>query len=160
LKEARAEDLPFRDGWFDRALLVLVVHLVDRARALPEVQRVLVPGGKAVIATFPDEHFEAFWLNRLFPSLAAIDRSRFPPPDVLARELRGAGFAAVRQARLAQTARVTRAHALERIRGRYISTLQLLPEEEYASGLARARDELPDEIEYPLEWTILTAERP
>jgi hypothetical protein len=78
---------------------------------------------------------------------------------VLARELRSVGFEAVREVRLTQTARVTRAVALERIRGRYISTLQLLPDHEYAHGLARAEDELPDELEYPLDWAILVASR-
>jgi ubiquinone/menaquinone biosynthesis C-methylase UbiE len=158
-KQAKAEDLPFRDGWFERAVLHLVVHLVDRERALPELARVLAPGGRAVIATFVDEHFEAFWLNRVFPSLAEIDRSRFPRPQTLARELARAGFSAVRERRLTQTARVERATALERIRGRYISTLQLIPEDEYATGLARAERELPSEIEYPLDWAIVVASR-
>jgi SAM-dependent methyltransferase len=36
LKAGSAEDLPFRDGWFERAVMVLVVHHVDRGRALPD----------------------------------------------------------------------------------------------------------------------------
>ncbi len=158
-KQAAAEDLPFKDAWFERAVLVLVLHLVDRARALDEVARVLVPGGRAVIATFVDEHFEGFWLNRLFPTLAEVDRSRFPRPDVLADELREAGFDAVEERRLTQQARVGRETALERIRGRYISTLQLIPEDEYATGLARAERELPAEVEYPLDWAVLVASK-
>ena len=158
-KPAAAEDLPFKDAWFERAVLVFVVHLVDRSSALAEVARVLAPGGRAAIATFVDEHFERFWLNRVFPTLAEIDRSRFPRPDLLARELREAGFDAVRERRLTQTARVERETALERIRGRYISTLQLIPEDEYAAGLARAERELSDEIEYPLDWAILVASK-
>jgi SAM-dependent methyltransferase len=158
-KQAAAEDLPFKDAWFERAVLALVVHLVDRGRALGEVARVLAPGGRAAIATFMDEHFEDFWLNRLFPTLAEIDRSRFPRPDLLADELREAGFGAVRERRLTQTARVEREAALERIRGRYISTLQLIPDDEYATGLARAEHDLPDEVEYPLDWAILVASK-
>jgi SAM-dependent methyltransferase len=158
-KQGEAERLPFKDAWFERAILVLVVHLVDRPRALAEVARVLAPGGRAVVATFVEEHFEGFGLNWAFPSLAAIDRGRFPRPDALARELRDAGFEAVRTRRLTQTARVERAALLERIRGRYISTLQLLPEDEYRSGLARAERELPDEVEYPLDWAILVASK-
>ena len=156
-KRAEAEDLPFKDAWFERALLVLVIHLVDRSRALAEVARVLAPGGRAVIATFVDEHFDGFWLNRVFPTLAEIDRSRFPLPDVLARELGEAGFGTVRKRRLTQRARVEREVVLERIRGRYISTLQLIAEDEYEAGLARAERELPDEVEYPLDWSILVA---
>jgi SAM-dependent methyltransferase len=158
-KQAPAEDLPFKDAWFERAVLVLVVHLVDRARALGELARVLAPDGRAVVATFMDDHFEAFWLNRLFPTLAEIDRSRFPRPDQLADELREAGFGAVQRRRLVQQARVDRETALERLRGRYISTLQLIPEDEYTTGLARAERELPNDVEYPLDWAILVAER-
>jgi len=45
VKIAPAERLPFKDGWFDRAVMWLVLHLVDRPRALAEVARILAPGG-------------------------------------------------------------------------------------------------------------------
>ena len=158
-KRAPAEALPFRDGWFERAVLRLVVHLVDRGRALPEVARVLGPDGRAVIATFRPEHFERFWLNPWFPSIPEIDRARFPDPVELARELRGAGFSDVRALPFTQVRRTTREDALERIRGRFISTLHLVPEEEFHAGLERAARELPAEVEYALEWAIVVAER-
>ena len=78
LKLGSAEELPFKDGWFERAVMWLVVHLVDRPRAFAELHRVLSPGGRLAIATFDPVHFDAFWLNALFPSLEAIDRARFP----------------------------------------------------------------------------------
>src|SRR5215210_8056241 len=62
LRLGRAEELPFKDAWFERAVLRLVVHLVDRALALPELARVLAPGGRVVLATFDPSHFEGFWL--------------------------------------------------------------------------------------------------
>lgn len=158
-KRAPAEALPFRDGWFERAVLRLVVHLVDRGRALPEVARVLGPGGRAVIGTFRPEHFERFWLNPWFPSIPEIDRARFPAPAVLADELRRAGFASVRMRPLTQIRRTRREDALERLRGRFISTLQLVPEEEFREGLERAERELPGEVEYALEWAIVVADR-
>jgi SAM-dependent methyltransferase len=158
-KQAPAEKLPFRDGWFERAVLRLVVHLVDRARALPEVGRVLAPGGRAVVATFRPEHFEQFWLNPWFPSIREIDEARFPDPSRLAGELRTAGFPDVRIRSLTQVRRTTRADALERIRGRFISTLQLVPAEEFLEGVERAARELPNAVEYALEWAIVVAER-
>ncbi len=158
-KRAPAEALPFKDGWFERAVLRLVVHLVDRTRALPEVARVLDPGGRAVIATFRLEHFERFWLNPWFPSISEIDRARFPEPAVLADELRAAGFSRVSMRPLTQVRRTTREDALERLRGRFISTLQLVPEEEFRAGLERAERELPAEVEYALEWAIVVANR-
>ena len=159
-KRARAEELPFKDAWFERVVMRLVVHLVDRSRALPELARVLVPGGGATIATFVPEHFERFWLTTVFPEVAEIDRKRFPPPATLAAELEGAGFVSVRTRRLTQRRRLTRAEALERIRRRYISTLRLLDDETVAAGLARAERELPKEVETRLEWAILRADLP
>lgn len=159
LRTASAEKLPFRDGWFERAVLRLVVHLVDRQRALPELARVLGKRGRAVIATFRPEHFEGFWLNPYFPSIPEIDRARFPDPSELAGELRAAGFAAVRERRLIQERPVGRAEALERIHGRFISTLHLLPPGEFEAGVARAEATLPDEVVSTLDWAVLVAER-
>jgi SAM-dependent methyltransferase len=160
LKRGDVEALPFKDGWFERVVLRLVVHLVDRTRALPELARVLAPGGRAVVATFQTVHFERIWLARFFPSLTRIDRARFPEPEVLAAELRSAGFGVVRLRELSQTASVSRHEALERLRGRYISTLSLIPEDEYREGLAHAERELAGETEYGLEWAVLVAEKP
>jgi ubiquinone/menaquinone biosynthesis C-methylase UbiE len=159
-KQGRAEVLPFKDGWFERAVLRLVVHLVDRERALPELARVVAPGGRAVLATFVPEHFEHYWLTTVFPQIAEIDRARFPEAATLAAELADAGFDPMRTRTLTQRVRLSREDALERIRGRYISTLRLLDEETVAAGLVRAERELPEEIESVLEWAIVSADRP
>jgi ubiquinone/menaquinone biosynthesis C-methylase UbiE len=157
-KVAAAERLPFKEGWFERAVMWLVVHLVDRPRAFAELRRVLGSESRLAIATFDPSHFDRFWLNELFPSLERIDRERFPTEHELTRELRAAGLEP-RVTPLSQRAQITREAALERIRGRYISTLELLSEDEYRSGLDRAERELPEEIAYALEWLIVVAVR-
>ncbi len=48
---------------------------------------------------------------------------------------------------------------LERIRGRFISTLQLVDEVEFAEGLARAERELPAEVEAEQHLLAVVAER-
>ena len=159
-KEGRAESLPFKDAWFERAVVRLAVHLLSREDAFEEIARVLAPGGRLVIATFEPEHFEGYWLNRFFPSLAAIDRARFPDQATLVRELEHSGFTGVRVSPFGQAATAARTDVLERIRGRYISTLRLIDESEYQAGLALVEGELPDEIEYRLEWLIVTADTP
>jgi ubiquinone/menaquinone biosynthesis C-methylase UbiE len=158
-KRAEAEALPFKAGWFERAVLRLVVHLVERPRAFAELSRVLRPGARIVLATFGAGQFED-WLSDLYPAVAEIDRGRFPDEDELHAELETAGFAEVRATRLRQAGRLGRAEALERIRGRYVSTLRLLDEATYEEGLARAERELPEEIEYHLDWLVLDAVRP
>jgi SAM-dependent methyltransferase len=159
VKVAPAERLPFKDGWFDRVLMWLVVHLVERPQAFAEAARVLAQDGRLVVATFDPAHFDRYWLNRFFPSLEAIDRARFPDPGGLRSELAGVGFDEVELRRLTQTASIDRASALERVRGRFISPLQLLDEEEFESGLRRLEAELPEQSEYALEWVLAIAYR-
>jgi SAM-dependent methyltransferase len=159
LKVGRAEELPFRDGWFDRVAFVLSIHLVARARALEEAHRVLVPGGRVAIATFEPIHFDRYFLNGFFPSLAGIDRERFPAPEALAAELAGAGFADAELVRLHQDVVLDRDEVLRRIRGKHISTFQLLPDEEFAAGLADAERELPDPVATSRDFLIAVARR-
>jgi ubiquinone/menaquinone biosynthesis C-methylase UbiE len=159
-KLGRAEELPFKEGWFERAVLWLVVHLVDPPRALAELHRVLAPEGRLAIATFDPSYFDSFWLNELFPSLEGIDRARFPTAAELEAELGAAGFDEVRLMRVSQEAALDRDAALERIRERFISTLDMLSEEEYEAGLARAERELPERVEYRVEWLLAVASRP
>ena len=160
VKLAPAEKLPFKDGWFDRAVMWLVIHLVDRALALAEARRVLAFDGRLVIATFDPAHFERYWLNRFFPSLEAIDRARFPETDELRAELDAAGFARVQMLPLTQRGSIGREAALERVRGRFISPLQLLDEAELEEGARRMETELSERNEYVLEWLVAVATKP
>jgi len=158
-KPGRAEQLPFKDGWFERAVMWLSSHLVDRARAFPEAHRVLSAQGRLAVVTFDPSYFDAFWLNELFPSMEAVDRARFSTADDLDAELRGAGFGEVALNRLSQRGSLARADALERIRGKHISTFDLISDEEYDAGLARAERELPESVDYRVEWLVAVAVR-
>jgi len=158
LKLGSAEQLPFKDAWFERATMWLVAHLVERPRAFAEAARVLEPGGRFAVATFDPSYFDEFWLNELFPSMEAADRERFPSADELTREL--APFDEVRLIRLSQTGSLTREVALERIRGKHISTFDLIDDDEYEAGRARAERELPERVDYRVEWLLADAVRP
>ena len=147
--KARAEALPFRDGWFERVVFWLSAHLVDRAVAFAEAGRVLVADGRIAVVTFDESHFATHWLNRFFPSMERIDRARFPTRDQLAGELPGAHFV-----RISQTARFTREEALERVHCGHISTFDLLDPDELRQGTTRAERELPEQIESPVEFLV------
>jgi ubiquinone/menaquinone biosynthesis C-methylase UbiE len=157
-KQASADALPFKDAWFERATMWLVVHLLDRPSAFSELRRVLAPDGNLAIATFDPSYFGVFWFRDYFPSMEAIDRARFPTTDDLAAELPEAGFRPPRLVRISQRATMGREQALRRIRGRHIATFDLISDEEYAEGLGRAERELPEWVDYRSEWLIAVAE--
>ena len=158
LKQASAERLPFKNGWFDRVLFILSAHLVDRPRAFAEARRVLGEGGKVVVVTFSPDHFAGFYLNQLFPSILKIDLERFPAPERLSAELSGAGFGLASFTDYRRDVVQSREDVLERIRARHISTLELLPDKEYRTGLERAERELPDPVESTRLFLIAVAD--
>ena len=158
VKQAQVEALPFKDGWFERAVLWLVAHLVERPQAFAELRRVLRSEGRLAVVTFDTAHISGYWLNRFFPSLERIDRARFPEEGELRRDLEGAGFRAVRFMRVHQRGSLDRETALERVRGRHISTFDLIGEEELRAGIARVEEELPERVEYPIEWLVAVAD--
>lgn len=159
LKRGRAEQLPFRDGWFERVTMSLVVHLVERTAAFAEARRVLGADGRIAVATFDHAHFDTYWLNPWFPSIAEIDRARFPTHSGLQAELEAAGFRDVTARALHSRRLLSRDDALARARGRHISTFDLLGEEEVRAGLERLEAELPDEVEVRLEQLVVAAAR-
>jgi SAM-dependent methyltransferase len=159
IREGVAEDLPFADEAFDAALMMTVVQHVDRRRAFPETRRVLANGGRFVIATPDPAMFPRAWMAPLFPSYVEIEQRRFPDAETMEQELYGAGFGAVRYVSLSVQRRFDREHALERLRRRYASTFDHMSDAEYREGLARAERDLPDPVEYQLDWLIVVAER-
>jgi ubiquinone/menaquinone biosynthesis C-methylase UbiE len=159
LKLARAEEPPFKDGWFERVVYWLVIHLLDRPAAFRAAHRLLAPGGLACVVTFDSIYFSGFWLSRYFPRFEEIDRARFPTAPELEAELHGAGFDRVRLVGHRQHDRIDRETALAKIAGRHISTFDLLDEEEYERGRALAERELPAQVDVDADWLIAIAER-
>jgi ubiquinone/menaquinone biosynthesis C-methylase UbiE len=158
LKQGRAEDLPFKEGSFERVVLTLVVHHLDRPRAFAEFRRVLGGGGRLVLATFAPEQFDRYYLGAFFPSITEIDRQRFGTLDRLTRELEAAGFRGVAAERLDQQTELSRERVLARVRGRNISTFQLISEDEYAAGLERIERELPQRVRSHQHWLVVSAD--
>ena len=154
VRQAVAERLPFRDGWFDRVTMSLVIHLVERPQALAEARRVVGPDGRIAIATFHPDHFASYWLDPYFPSIREIDEDRFPTPKALETALAEAGFPRFVTRRLIAEETIDRGTALARIRGRHISTFDLLSADEIEEGTARATHELGDRIVIRLDQLI------
>lgn len=65
LLQAEATNLPLMDGAFDAVLALDILEHVDDQRLLAEVQRVLRPGGLAIIGLVPAFSSRASSLNTL-----------------------------------------------------------------------------------------------
>jgi SAM-dependent methyltransferase len=159
-KLAPAEQLPFKEGWFERATMVSVAHHVERPRAFAEVRRVLQPDGRLVISNADPEGFAERWVMEFFPELLDRELARFPTADDLERELGAAGFDDVDITRLAVERSYSRETALAKLRGRHISSFDLLTEDEFRAGLDRVEREAPPWIDYTLRALLVVAVRP
>ncbi len=141
-----AQALPFRSGSFHLVYFHLSIHYGDWRLALEEAVRVLVPGGRVEVWTLGPEHHARSHLARWFPSVAEIDRRRFPGPGALASHLETLGC---------RVGVASRPEAVWRragdwvaaVRAGFVSTLQLLAAEEIEAGLRRFRREHPRDDE-------------
>jgi ubiquinone/menaquinone biosynthesis C-methylase UbiE len=154
--------LPLENGAAALVLMAMVVHLLrQRGRAFAEARRVLRAGGRLSAWTFTPRHVEDFYLNEYFPSIATLDRPRFPAVETLLSELRRAGFAEVSSRIMVEPRTMTIAEVVDRVRGRYISTLAMLPPLEYRLGLQRLEEALAADrtlmLEQRSEWAVFTA---
>lgn len=158
VQQATAEALPFPDQFFERVYMTMVVHLLDRASAFSEIARVLQAGGHLTMITINPDSFAESWLASLFPSYPGIDAARFPSGRVLEQELAENGFIRCQQIIVSSARSFSKAEMLNKLRQRFISTLSLLPEDEFMAGLVRAERELPDPVEYTVSSLLVSAQ--
>lgn len=158
LVQAEAQRLPLRGATCGLAYFHLSIHYGSWRRSIDEAFRVVAPGGRIEVWTIAPEAMSRSSLGRWFPKVIEIDRTRFPEPGDIARrcESRGASVA-VSTVIEPITRRV--GDWKEAVRGRFVSTLQLLDGNEIDEGLAAFSREFPDEeseYRYQMELTRIS----
>ena len=133
---AASQHLPLRDAVADLVYFHLSIHYGPFRPAIDEALRVAVPTGTIEIWTFAPESMGSSALAHWFPSIAQLDAERFPPIDMLAEALESAG-ATTEIAPLPEIVERTAASWQAAVRNRFVSTIQLLTDEEIEDGLKR-----------------------
>jgi ubiquinone/menaquinone biosynthesis C-methylase UbiE len=132
----QAERLPLRDRCCGGAWLSAVIHhIADLPGCARELRRVLPAGGPVLIrSSFPGRH-QGISLFRFFPGAGRI-ADTFPTVEATVAAFEAAGFAFQALQQVPQVSAPSLRAALERARLRADSTLQPLPDDEFAQGLA------------------------
>lgn len=140
-----AHDIPLESGSVDFVYGVLVLHhLVNLEKAFGEFQRVLARG-YAAFATAPHAFIHAHPLNEFFPSFATVDVARFPSEECLTALFLESGVTNVSLDYFKATPEPLDERYVEKVANRFISTLRLVPNDEYAEGLVRMRERVKRE---------------
>ena len=131
-----SQHLPLRDGVAQLVYFHLSIHYGAYNEAVEEALRVAAPSGAIEIWTFAPESMASSALARWFPRIADLDADRFPPIGGLVACLEGSG-AAVAVDHLPETVERTASSWQAAVRNRFVSTIQLLTDEEIHDGLER-----------------------
>lgn len=149
---AEAQRLPLLSGSARLAYFHLSIHYGDWRRSLDEATRILGSGGECWIWTMGEQHHRASFLARWFPSVGDIDAARFPDPDAIAKHLEAAGVE-VETGREVEHKTRTAGSWRAAVEARFVSTLQLIPAEEFSQGLLRFNAAHPDRDE-PVDYVL------
>ena len=156
---ATGQRLPLRDAAVTLIYFHLSIHYGDWQAAMDEVVRVLRRDGECWIWTMGAAHHRSSFLTKWFPSVGDIDAARFPPPGDVAAHLEAAGMqiAVGREVEHRHMEVGTWRAATE---ARFVSTLQLISDEEFRSGLGSFDAEHPDPnelVDYVLTFDWIRA---
>lgn len=156
--EGSAERIPLEDGSCDAALLSYVLHHVhDREACAGELERVLRPGGLLILRSALRESLSQVPFFRWFPTALAIDEARMPTRLEVA-ELFERFEPVADQVVWQETSPSLRVYH-ERLAHRAVSTLELLPDDEFAAGIERMRRDaeaelVPEPVRAPIDLLV------
>jgi ubiquinone/menaquinone biosynthesis C-methylase UbiE len=135
--DADGKSFPLRSSTFDAVIGIYVIHQIQDLEGLfAECHRV-IEGGAIVLLTsshsqISDQHPA---IKQFFPSFVSIDVGRFPDLPAVGDALSRAGFEAIEHGEIAIRRTPLDEAFLEKVRNKYISTYELIPQEEFRAGV-------------------------
>jgi ubiquinone/menaquinone biosynthesis C-methylase UbiE len=143
---ARAEEVPVASDSLDMALLSMVVHHFSRLEAgCAEVSRVLRPGGFAFVRNVFKGRLAGIVFYNYFPRAREIDDARMPSIPRMEEVFGAAGLRLESAGAVRQKIDDSLAAHTERMRRKAVSTLELIPEEEFEAGIRAMEAEAQQE---------------
>jgi ubiquinone/menaquinone biosynthesis C-methylase UbiE len=133
------QQLPFQDSSFDTVIGAYVIHQIKNLNfVLSECYRVLKDGVLVLLTSshkqIEDQHPI---IKDFFPSYVGIDKGRFPGIDRVDYLLRSLSFKDIQHEEVT-VANIPIDHEyLQKVKNKYVSTYQLIPEGEFENGIAK-----------------------
>lgn len=161
--DGSGERIPLADELCDAALLSYVVHhLRDRGACARELARVVRPGGVVIVRGAHRESLPQVPFFEWFPTALAIDEARMPSRADVVEMFSPHGFELEADEVIEQETSPSLRVYHERLKLRAISTLELLPNDEFAAGVERLRqaaeaDASPGPILSPINLMVFRA---
>lgn len=166
LLQADGEQLPLRSNSVDLVFMSYVLHQVrDRRHILSEALRVLREGKNIAILTSSHKQLRLDMVHRYFPGVLSLNLGRFPSLPELRSLLGASGFRRIGLSQLSTVERTSLQALREKVEGKYLSALALLPEEQFQEGLRIFDSKLEQhfangELIYTHSTSLITATKP
>lgn len=131
----------------------LLHHLNDVVSMFNECARVLDHGAMAFVTASRD-FIGRHPMNQYFPSFSAVDQARFQAIDDLVLCAERAGFRQIHVEQFVDAPRPIGLEYVEKVANKFISTYDLIPQQEYEEGLCRLREDVArtGQLEIEMIW--------
>ena len=135
------EQIPLADASCDLIFMSMVLHhLKDEAAVAAELQRIVKPDGHLFIRAAFRNRLDAIPHYDFFPSAKSIDNQQLPSLDAIQNLFSEHSFQVVTVDVIHQVVAPDLAAYADRLSLRAISTMKLLPDEEFEEGLRKMRE--------------------
>ncbi|MFA6312984.1 MAG: methyltransferase domain-containing protein [Sterolibacterium sp.] len=148
--------IPFGPSMFDFAYMTDVIHHVPDTDAMfAELARVLRAKAPLCVVTESHSQIDGRFYNRFFPSLAKIEKSRYPDIQSIIASANAAGFSSLACESIPAPPRTISEEFIRNAHEKNWSMFRLLSNTEFDAGLSALAAHIDQSIESPRAGTTL-----